>query len=100
MKKTIVLQTLFAAFMLLAGMQVRAQQSVETLMANGQELLQRGAYSQAATQFKQVLAREPDFFEAQFNLGFTYLQWGKYSEALVELKKAFQQTQYTKKGLI
>jgi tetratricopeptide (TPR) repeat protein len=97
MKKTNVFKTLFSAFVLLAGLQVQAQsQSVETLMANGQELLQRGAYSQAAASFKQALAREPDFFEAQFNLGFTYLQWGKYSEAVVELKKALKLQSGTK----
>jgi tetratricopeptide (TPR) repeat protein len=42
------------------------------------------------TAFKQVLAREPDYFEAQFNLGFAYLQWGNYNQAVIELKKALR----------
>jgi Flp pilus assembly protein TadD len=65
-------------------------QSAESLMSNGQELLQRGAYSQAVTAFKKVLASEPDFFEARFNLGFAYLQWGNNAQAVAELKKALK----------
>ena len=57
-------------------------------MTNGQGLLQRGAYNQAANAFKQALARDPNYFEAQYNLGLTYLQWGNNAQAVVELKKA------------
>ncbi|MBN2037262.1 MAG: tetratricopeptide repeat protein [Chitinispirillaceae bacterium] len=63
-------------------------QSTEELMNTGQELVRRGGFSQAVNAFRKVLAREPDFFEAQFNLAFTYLQWGRYSEAVTEFKKA------------
>jgi len=63
-------------------------QTVEFFMNNGQELLQRGAYSQAANAFKEALSREPDYFEAQYNLGLTYVQWGNYPSGVVELKKA------------
>ena len=71
---------------------VASAQSVETTMANGQELLQRAAYRQAVQSFRQVLAAEPDFFEAQFNLGFAYLQWGgdHLPDAVRELKKAIK----------
>ena len=85
------LKSLFVLFILLISASAMAQSSSESLMNNGQELLQRGAYSQAVTAFKQVLAREPDFFEAQFNLGFAYLQWGNNAQAVVELKKALKQ---------
>jgi tetratricopeptide (TPR) repeat protein len=78
---------LLSLCVLLSGMPVAAQ-SVDQLMQNGQEMLQRGAYSQAVNSFRRVLSMEPDYFEAQFNLGFTYVQWGKNSEAVVELKKA------------
>ncbi|MGA2506808.1 MAG: tetratricopeptide repeat protein [Chitinispirillaceae bacterium] len=84
------LKTLSVLFILLIRTATMAQSSAESLMSNGQELLQRGAYSQAVTAFKQVLAREPDFFEAQFNLGFAYLQWGNNAQAVVELKKALK----------
>jgi len=63
-------------------------QSSEALMSTGQDMLQRGQFSQAVTAFRQVVSREPDNFEAQFNLGFAYLQWGRQSNAIEELKKA------------
>jgi tetratricopeptide (TPR) repeat protein len=63
-------------------------QSPEALMNTGQEMVQRGAFSQAVTAFRKALAQEPDFFEAQFNLAFAYLQWGRYTESVAEFKKA------------
>jgi tetratricopeptide (TPR) repeat protein len=65
-----------------------AAESVESLMASGQSLLERGAYSQAVTAFRQVVSRESDNFEAQFNLAFAYLQWGRSNNAVEEFKKA------------
>lgn len=65
-------------------------QSVESLMETGQQMLQNGAFSQAVTAFRQVLSREPDNFEAQFNLGFAYLGWGRNSNAVEEFKKALR----------
>jgi tetratricopeptide (TPR) repeat protein len=84
------IKPLFVLFILLVSVQVMAQQSVESLMNNGQELIQRGAYSQAVTAFKKALMLEPGYFEAQFNLGFAYLQWGNNNQAVVELKKAIK----------
>jgi len=71
----------------LAFSAVKAE-SVETLMNSGQSLLSNGAYSQAASVFKKVLAREPNFFEARHNLGFAYLAMGKHAEAVRELERA------------
>jgi tetratricopeptide (TPR) repeat protein len=81
---------LAAVVVILTAAALPAQQSVESMMSTGQELLQRGAYSQAVTAFKKVLAAEPSFFEAQFNLGFAYLQWGNNNQAAAELKKALK----------
>ena len=89
MRKILSMQLLTMLVVFLASTAAMAQ-SVESLMNNGQELLRRGAYSQAVTAFKQALAREPDYFEAQFNLGFAYLQWGNYNQAVIELKKALK----------
>jgi tetratricopeptide (TPR) repeat protein len=89
MKTPSLVKFVFAFVIALGSAQVMAQ-SVESFMNNGQELLQRGAYSQAITAFRQALQREPDFFEAQFNLGFAYLQWGHQTEAIQELKKALK----------
>jgi len=65
-------------------------QSIEELMAKGQQLLERGAYSEAVTAFRGVTSREPDNFEAQFNLAFAYLQWGRNSNAITEFKQALR----------
>lgn len=78
------------AILTLAFASISNAQSVEQLMANGGALLERGAYSQAVTAFRQVVGREPDNFEAQFNLAFAYLQWGRNTNAVEEFKKALQ----------
>jgi len=75
--------------LLLAIFMVSAQ-SIEDIMFNGQQLLERGAYSQAVTAFRQVTSREPSNFEAQFNLAFAYLGWGRHSNAVDEFKKALR----------
>jgi Flp pilus assembly protein TadD len=84
------IRSLATIFVLVVGFPVAAQQSVESLMSTGQELLQRGAYGQAVTAFKKVLVLEPKFFEARFNLGFAYLQWGNNRQAVADLKKAIK----------
>lgn len=63
-------------------------QSTESLMNSGTMLLQNGAYDQAVTKFRQVIARDPSNFEAQYNLAFGYLHAGRYSNAVTEFKKA------------
>ncbi len=72
-----------------AGVQVQAQ-AIEDIMTKGQQLLERGAFSEAITAFRNVTSREPDNFEAQFNLAFAYLQWGRNSNAIEEFKKALR----------
>lgn len=80
---------LVAVVLLLAGVQSYAQ-SIEALMSQGQELLERGAFNQAVTAFRNVVSREPDNFEARFNLAFAYLQWGRNSNAIDEFKQALR----------
>lgn len=63
-------------------------ESVEGLMSSGNMLLSNGAYDQAVSKFRKLLARDPGNFEAQFNLAFAYLNWGRHSNAVTEFKKA------------
>ncbi len=63
-------------------------QSTEEIMSQGSMLLSNGAYDQAVTKFRKVIARDPGNFEAQFNLAFAYLNWGRNSNAVKEFKKA------------
>jgi len=80
---------MFAAAFLLSVSAVSAQ-SIENLMDSGNEMLQRGAFDQAVTQFRKVLNREPHNFEAQYNVAFAYLGWGRYSNAVDEFNKALR----------
>ena len=73
--------------LLIVSLRVQAQ-SIEEFMAKGQQMLERGAFSEAVSAFRAVVSREPDNFEAQFNLAFAYLQWGRNSNAVQEFKRA------------
>ncbi len=63
-------------------------QSTESMMSQGNMLLENGAFDQAVTAYRKVLARDPQNFEAQFNLAFAYLNWGRFSNAVTEFNKA------------
>lgn len=69
-------------------------QSVEESMAAGSMLLQNGYYSEAVTAYRNVLNREPDNFEARFNLGAAYYKWGRYNSAVVEFKTCIRYQAY------
>ncbi len=63
-------------------------QSIESLMSQGNIMLQNGAYDQAATNYRTVLGRDPAHLEARFNLGLAYMSMGKNSQAITEFKNA------------
>jgi tetratricopeptide (TPR) repeat protein len=63
-------------------------QSIEGLMNAGTDLLSNGAFNEAATNFRRVIARDPGNFEAHHNLGFAYLQLGRNAEAVKEFRAA------------
>jgi tetratricopeptide (TPR) repeat protein len=62
-------------------------------MANGQDLLRAGAYQQAITSFRKVLSRDPNHFEAQYNLALSYLNLQRYGKAVKEFKRAISLNQ-------
>ena len=90
MKKLYIAMAIAAIAALLGTPLETKAQTVEFFMSKGRDLLERGVYSQAATSFRQALARESDYFEAQYNLGLTYLQWRNFPQSVVELKKALK----------
>ena len=63
-------------------------QAVEELMAQGNGLLKNGAYTEAITVFRKVMAQDPRNFEAQSNLAFSYLQAERYTNAVNEYNRA------------
>lgn len=66
----------------------QSQNSVEELMASGDNLLKNGAYTEAISVFRQITSKEPRNFEAQANLAFAYLEAERYDKAVVEYNKA------------
>ncbi|HEX3019339.1 MAG TPA: tetratricopeptide repeat protein [Chitinispirillaceae bacterium] len=84
------IQAVKSLFVVLITIFLVSAQSIEEMMASGQQLLERGAYSEAVSAFRQVTSREPSNFEAQYNLGYAYLGWGRYSNAVEEFKKAMR----------
>jgi len=65
-------------------------QSVEQPMSEGMTALNEGNYELAVLKFRNVISREPDNFEAQFNLALSYLRWDKPSNAVQEFNKAIR----------
>ncbi|MDR2729038.1 MAG: tetratricopeptide repeat protein [Chitinispirillales bacterium] len=85
MKKSFWISSMFAVLVMSCAL---SAQSSEELMSSGNEMLSRGAFDQAVTQFKKIVSREPRNFEAQYNLAFAYLGWGRHSTAVEEFRKA------------
>jgi len=48
----------------------------------------RGDFASAVEQLKQVLARDPAYFDAQLALGMAYYRLGNYAAAIIEGHKA------------
>ncbi len=81
-----IMSVLAASVMLVAP--ARSQNSVEDLMSSGDNLLKNGAYTEAASVFRQVIAQDPRNFEAQANLAFAYLQAERYDKAVAQYNRA------------
>ncbi len=62
--------------------------TIDELMQEGRNLLNNGAYQQAAVRLKKVVSRMPGNFEARFNLGLAYLSMGNSSDALHQFEQA------------
>ncbi len=89
MKKNIIAAVMSAIVVVLVCVHpAQSQNSSEELMASGNNLLKNGAYTEAASVYRQILAREPRNFEAQANLAFSYLEAERYDKAVVEYNKA------------
>jgi protein O-GlcNAc transferase len=71
-----------------AGRQLAQLSSVEHLVELGVLLGQSGLLEQALEPLQRAAALEPNRFEAQFNLGYTFLNLGKYADSEVCLSQA------------
>ena len=56
----------------------------------GEDALRAGRPEEAVTDFRKVLGMDPQFAEAQINLGLSYHLLGKYHQAAVELAKGLR----------
>lgn len=59
----------------------------ESLNDEGQELLKQGNFNGAIVHFKNALEKDPNFVEARFNLGVSYVETGKLDQAEREFQK-------------
>jgi tetratricopeptide (TPR) repeat protein len=80
------MSVLYAALFLVVPAQ--SQNSVEELMSSGNNLLRNGAFTEAISVYRKIVAKEPRNFEAQANLAFAYLQAERYDKAVSEYTRA------------
>ncbi|MCL2689290.1 MAG: tetratricopeptide repeat protein [Chitinispirillia bacterium] len=85
MKRSLRLSSVLAVLVLSSGL---FAQSPESLMMQGNEMMQRGAFDQAVTHFQRLVQMQPNNFEAQYNLALAYLGWGRHSQAIDNFLKA------------
>jgi thioredoxin-like negative regulator of GroEL len=52
------------------------------------QLLDAGQVDRAISLYREVIARDPDFWRSQYNLGYAYYKLGKYGEAEDWLRRA------------
>ena len=72
MKTKQIVYSLVAIILMLCWVVPLQAQSTESMMSQGNMLLSNGAFDQAVSAFRKVMARDPSNFEAQFNLGRLY----------------------------
>ena len=87
-KASIVAIMSFLAVTLMFVAPARSQNSVEELMSSGNNLLRNGAFTEAISVYRKIVAKEPRNFEAQANLAFAYLQAERYDKAVAEYTRA------------
>lgn len=63
------------------------RQTKESLYQEGMNLCAQGNYRGAVVLFKNALEKDPNYFEARFQLANAYLETGKYDRAFNELEK-------------
>ena len=71
-----------------AGSEVKKEAKTE--FESGLSFFERGQYEEAAPHFQKATELVPDFWEAHLYLARTYLNVGKWREALPPLRTAFR----------
>jgi tetratricopeptide (TPR) repeat protein len=87
------LRSLTALMMLLAvvaGCAQLMQASLESLMKQGIELLTAGKYDAAIAKFREVLGRDPRYWNAYLYLARSYIGKGAWSDAVANGRKALE----------
>jgi tetratricopeptide (TPR) repeat protein len=57
------------------------------------EMVERKMYDEAITLYQQVLARNPNYWMASYNLGYVYYKLGRYEEAETYLARSIELNQ-------
>jgi Tfp pilus assembly protein PilF len=86
MKRLLLLFVLFTVFTAACK-----EQTKEEIFQQGMEFVDNGNNQAAVTLFKNALEKDPNYIDARLQLGFAYLETGKYDKAENELVKALRQ---------
>ena len=82
--KRLILLFFFTAILLVAC----REQTKEEIFLQGMEFVNNGNHQAAVTLFKNALEKDPNYIDARLQLGFAYLETGKYDKAENEIEKA------------
>ncbi|MDQ7787994.1 MAG: tetratricopeptide repeat protein [Thermodesulfovibrionales bacterium] len=85
--RSVILLFLIASFVSCAGIQARQAQSE---FDDGLSLFNRGHYDDAIPHFEKATEIDPDFAKAYLYLGRSYLNIGKWKEAVPPLRTAYR----------
>lgn len=82
-----VLSVLFTILIFLSG----CNQSKEEMLTEGRKLMQSGNTNGAIVALRNAIEKDPNYYEARFELAKAYIEAGKYDKAETELEKVSRQ---------
>ncbi len=88
MKNSKFISVLFALILITIGSQESFSQSLRGLVNDGVEHYEKGNFSDAEVNFKKGVEKEPENFQAKFNLGDAYFKQKRYDEAIKSYQSA------------
>jgi Ca-activated chloride channel homolog len=88
MRKIRFISVLFVLMFFAVGSQESFSQSLRGLVNDGVEHYEKGNFSDAEVNFKKGVEKEPENFQAKFNLGDAYFKQERYDEAIKSYQSA------------
>lgn len=88
MKNYKIIPVIFVLILLAIGSKESFSQSLRGLVNDGVENYNKGNFSDAEVNFKKGVEKEPENFEAKFNLGDAFFKQKRYDEAIKSYQSA------------